>query len=100
MLNRDPVWSQHYLPMLSLDADVNLGSLVGRDALVDLVTELACQHEQRTRNRELVSDQGTIRVIGIALGLPFSHELAAADHEASLGIGGVAFLDDFDFHSE
>jgi hypothetical protein len=43
--------------MFLLDADVNLVSLVGRDALVDLVTEL-------------VPDQGAIRVMGIAPGLP------------------------------
>ena len=50
--------------MLFLNADVNLVSLVGGDAFVDLVTELACQHEQRTRNGELVADQGASRVIG------------------------------------
>lgn len=86
--------------MLFLNADVNFVPLVGGDTFVDLVTELACQHEQRTRNRELVADQGAIRVIGIALGLPSPHELGASDREASLRIGRFAFLDDFDFHSE
>jgi len=100
MLNRDPVWSQHCLPMLTLNADVNFVSLVGGDAFVDLVTELARQHEQRTRNRELVTDQGASWIVRVALGLPSPHQLVASDREASLRIGCVAFLDDFDFHSE
>jgi hypothetical protein len=80
----------------SSDGDVNLVAFVSRDAFVDLLAELFGQHNQRPGDGKFVADQGPIRVVRIASGLPVAHELLAADPEAGSCVRCVAILDDLD----
>ncbi len=52
-------------------------TLVGRDSLVDLFTELSRKQDQRSRDRKLVTDHGQIWIVGAAARLSGCHEFLA-----------------------